>query len=570
MKKIILYIVSCLLIFTSCEDFLDTKNYTKKDTSNFPATLDDAQQVVAGIYATQILAAAASEETSFYVSELVSDERFGGGGENDKKMQAYDKLMANEVNMLERFWTNRYKGIFRANMAIETIDNCEGFTSEDQKNQIKGEIYFLRGFFYNDMAELFGNVPLVLTTASENLPKAEADAIYGQIAYDLKTAIEMMPSKPYTSVESGHATKWDAQAMMARVFLFYTGFYNKESLPLSDAEGNINGSVTRDQVIAWLDDCISNSGHDLLSDYRSLWAYSNQWTAKDYSYAGDVRWAGDGHTNNEKMFSIKFSTMAEWVETQNAYSNQYALHFSLRSNNGGEGTFPFGRGWGAGPVNTTIWNEWKQAEPDDMRREASIADVMNETSDYLWGQDAQVEETGYWAKKYMNFQAYDENGTRYDQFGVLEWNSRNDIALGNPTDLALIRFADVLLMHSELKQDVMGINRVRQRAGLEPIAAYSLEALKKERRFELAFEGRRWADIRRWGDAPNLLEKQVNVDIKNLGADAVMKSFGPGIRARYEATKGFFPIPESQIELSDGVLVQNPGWGIGEALYQGW
>ncbi|MDH6356601.1 RagB/SusD family nutrient uptake outer membrane protein [Parabacteroides sp. PF5-9] len=571
MKKLLLYAVSGLLVFTSCEDFLDTENYTKKNTSNFPETLEDAQQMIAGIYVTQISASASADQTSYVVGELASDDRFGGGGENDKKMQAADKLMTNEVNMLTSFWTERYKGIFRANMAVETIDNCVGFTSEEQKNQMKGEVYFLRALFYNDMAELFGNVPLVLTTETQNLPKAEADEIYGQIAYDLKTAIELMPSKSYTSVESGHATKWDAQAMMARAFLFYTGFYGKESMPIRDTEGNLSGSITKDQVIAWLEDCINNSGHDLLSDFRALWSYSNNWTAPDYPYVENVRWAGDGQANKEKMFSIKHSSMAKWA-TQHAYSNKYSLFFSLRANNGAEGTFPFGRGWGAGPVNTTIWNEWKTAEPTDMRREASIADMENEVTGYQWGQDAQVEETGFWAKKYMNYQAYDEEGTRYDTFGHLEWNADNDIALGNPTDLALIRFADVLLMHSELKQDVMGINRVRQRAGLDPITGYTLDVLKKERRFELAFEGRRWADIRRWGDAPALLDKQLNVSIKNLGADTQMKSFGNGYSARYEETKGFFPIPESQITLSGGVLTQNPGWGSSapNALFSGW
>ena len=567
--KNIVYILVALVFFSSCEDFLDTESYTKKTTSNFPKTLDDAEQMIAGIYATQILAASSVEQTYYYAAELASDDRFGGGGENDKKMQAYDKLMANEVNFMENFWRYRYQGIFRANMGLETIDNCEGFTSEEQKNQMKGEIYFLRGYFYHDLAEAFGNVPLVLATAPENLPKAETDELYAQIAYDLKTAIEILPAKSFTSIESGHATKWDAQALMARVFLFYTGFYGKDALPLGDAEGNVSGSVTKDQVIGWLEDCINNSGHKLLDDYRSLWPYSNEWTANDYPFVGSARWAGDGHSNPEKMFSIKYSAMAQWVNTQHAYSNGYALHFSLRANNGSESTFPLGVGWGAGPVNTTIWNEWKQAEPNDMRREASIADVMAECEDYQFGQDMQMEETGYWSKKVMNIQAYDD-GVLHRSFGSIAWKSKDDVALNNPTDLPLIRFADVLLMHSELKQDAGGINQVRARAGLEPIGAYSLEALKKERRFELAFEGRRWADIRRWGDAPALLESQLNVDIKNRGVDAKMKSFGPGIRARYEATKGFFPIPETQIGLSEGVLVQNPGWGTPDALYQGW
>ncbi|OAV70279.1 SusD family protein [Bacteroidales bacterium Barb6] len=109
---------------------------------------------------------------------------------------------------------------------------------------------------------------------------------------------------------------------------------------------------------------------------------------------------------------------------------------------------------------------------------------------------------------------------------------------------------------------------MRTRAKL-PSAVYSLETLKKERRFELAFEGRRWADIRRWGDAPALLGKQIGVDIYNRGVREKMKNFGTGYTVRYNETQGFFPIPQSEIDLSDGVLQQSPGWGA-EAQFQGW
>lgn len=60
--------------------------------------------------------------------------------------------------------------------------------------------------------------------------------------------------------------KWAAEALMARVFLFYTGYYDKEALPLPDG-----GSITKQQATDWLVDCIENSGHDLVSDFRNLW-----------------------------------------------------------------------------------------------------------------------------------------------------------------------------------------------------------------------------------------------------------------------------------------------------------
>ena len=299
---IYIFIAAASLLLMSCEDFLDTKNLTKKDTSNFPQTVTDAEQMLTAIYADLNLGAASPGSSYYYVAELAADDRFGGGGENDKATQAVDLLMNYGSSMLEDFWTARYKGIFRANTAIATLDNCSGYESDDQKNQIKGEAYFMRAFFYSEMASFFGQVPLVITPDAVNLPKATADELYAQIASDLKTAIELMPSKPYTSVEAGHATKWAAEALMARVYLFYTGFYTKEALPLVGG-----GTIAKAQVVTWLEDCIKNSGQTLVSDYRNLWAYTNKYTVEDYAYTKgkSLNWVeNDGAVNPETMFRI--------------------------------------------------------------------------------------------------------------------------------------------------------------------------------------------------------------------------------------------------------------------------
>ena len=99
-------------------------------------------------------------------------------------------------------------------------------------------------------------------------------------------------------------------------------------------------------------------------------------------------------------------------------------------------------------------------------------------------------------------------------YGTDGWaQGSENLQLNNIHDLVLIRFADVLLMQSELKENTDGINRVRERAGLSPISSYSLQALQNERRWELAFESIRWNDIRRWHIAAAALEKQTNVKI---------------------------------------------------------
>jgi hypothetical protein len=149
------------------------------------------------------------------------------------------------------------------------------------------------------------------------------------------------------------------------------------------------------------------------------------------------------------------------------------------------------------------------------------------------------------------------------------YGTTENFQLDKTNDLILLRLADVYLMHSELTQTTTYLNKVRERAGLPAIATYSLEALQNERRHELAFEGVRWNDIRRWGIAAEVLEAQIGVDCYYKGAAEKTKSFGGGYAARYNKTKGFFPIPESEVALTNDVIKQNEGWGA-DSKYTGW
>lgn len=583
MKKV-LYIAASALLFTSCESFLDTESYTKKTTGNYPVTEKDAIQLVTGVYATLNKPIANCQNTYFYLSELASDDRFGGGGENDKDMQVMDHLLYTNINRFQSFWSDRYSGINRANMAIANLDKV---ANETMRNQMMGETLTLRAFFYNELVEMFGSVPLI-TTVPQNVAEAQTypaqspvDEIYASIAADLKKAIEIMPNKKWNETVSGagHLTKWTAEALLGRVFLFYTGFYGKESLPLMGEDGTISGSIGKDEVAAALKDCIDNSGHSLVSDYRSLWPYSNKLSKKDYPYVKNAPdWVKDGE-NPEQVFAIKCSHLADWSTTI-GYSNQYMLHFAIRSHGGADQykkLFPFGQGWGAGPVSPKLWKEWQAAEPNDPRREASILDG-SKTEGYIYGADKQMEETGLWQKKIVattGAKEYNADGTIKTLFNSFTSSTDyygdgadDDFQLGHEIDLNVIRFADVLLMHSEITKTADGMNRVRARAGL-PAVTYSETALRNERRWELAFEGTRWADIRRWGIAEQALSNQLGSDIWNRGVATVMKNQGAGYAARYAATKGFMPIPQTEIDLSNGVLKQNAGWDA-SAVFVSW
>lgn len=572
MKKIV-YIVFVVItvLLASCENFLDTESLTQKNTSNYPKTLTDAKQVLAGIYNNLSVTNAAPASSFLFYSELASDDRFGGGGVNDRMFQAEDLLMSSGKDMYAQFWKDRYAGIFRANTAVQTLGNCSGYTSDDEKNQIIGEAYFMRALYYYELASLFENIPLLTDPAPENKAQATPDETWSQIISDLKAAITMMPAKKYGTVaETGHADRWAAQAMMARAFLFYTGFYEKQDVTLPDGS-----KVTKADVIAWIDDCTANSGYSLVSDFRNLWAYSNRLTKEDYAYTKgkNLKWVEDDNgINPESMFAIKFSKFASWGTTI-GYSNGYALYLAIRGGQELGKTFPFGQGWGAGPVNPALWADWSEAEPNDMRKVASICKISDELPNYTKGGWADfVQETDFYGKKWSPISSKKSDGSGYwETFeqDMYDYTTVN-FQLSNIHDLVLIRFADVLLMQSELKGDATGMNKVRARSGL-PAVAYSLKALQNERRWELNCEGVRWNDIRRWHIAETELAKQNNQPTLYQGVTDKNSTpnNGGGYVARYKATRGFVAIPETQISLSNNVLKQNAGWG-NDALYAGW
>lgn len=587
MKKFINILATAAIALggiTSCT--LDAINYVEKTPENFPITSTDASQALAGIYQNLSQVCANPQMSFFYLSTLASDDNLGGGGTNDKLMQAMDLLLNYQNDMTHQFWTDRYQGINRANALLSGVENMQ--LEDAERQQVIGEAKFLRGFFYYELASQYGRVPLVLTTEVAEPTQPTAAELWGQILMDLRDAAENMPATRQTD---GHVDKFTAEAMLGRAWLFYTGMYgNGDDLaaltsttynPLTEVALPDGSTLTKQDVIGYIDDCVNNSGYSLVPDYRNLWAYTNRCTVEDYAYTQGqgLKWVeDDAAVNPESMFAIKFNKLASW-QTTIGYANGYALHFGIRGGQNYANTFPFGQGWGAGPVAPNLVNDWTAAESNDMRCEASIQNVKDLPAYTYGGWSDFVQETDYFAKKQSPVTAQYTDGTgtlqyapvfEYVMYGENGWQNDNLMQTGNIHDLVLIRFADVLLMQSELKEDVEGINRVRDRAGLTSIGSYSLEALQNERRWELAFEGVRWNDIRRWHIAAAALEKQTNQPVYYLGNPSTNTAHNGGYAARYNATAGFFKIPETEISLANGGLTQNEGWTDASSEYGTW
>ena len=584
MKKIFLLTAAIATLGLASCGIDSVENISELSTENFPVMEEDGVAVLAGVY-ENLNATHANPQCSYlYMACLASDDQFGGGGTNDKLMQALDLICNYGNDMTNAFWTQRYEGINRANTLIQALPNTS--MSDELKSQFLGEALFLRAYYYYELASMYGNVPLLTVPSGELVTQGDVKVLWGQMLQDLRDAVNMMPD---VRNSDGHVDKYTAEALLGRIWLFYTGFYgngtstadlsNTTYNPLQTVALPDGSTMTKQDVINAIDDCVNNSGYELVPDFRNLWAYTNRCTVEDnpYTKGQGLEWVeNDNKVNPESMFAIKFNKLASWSTTI-GYSNGIALHFGVRDATY-ENHFPFGQGWGAGPVATNLVNDWKAAEPNDMRRDATIQDWTDHSSyegNYKYGGgDDFVQETDFYGKKWSPILSKNDGGywlfenAMYGEKGGLSGGYGNNFQLDNIHDLVLIRFAEVLLMQSELKEDVDGINKVRARAGLDPISSYSLTALQNERRWELACEGIRWNDIRRWHIASVVLAKQENQPVYYCGKPGTNDPHNGGYAKRYTETAGFQKMPDSQVSL--GSVVQNDGWRDASSEYTGW
>lgn len=592
-KNIIFGLTAAAMLCGCAESFLDTDNLTSKDSSNFPRTVSDANEILTGMYRPLMGDCDAPQNNPLFVAELMSDERLGAAGKDDALAQSIANYGKTNDNLYSGLWSRMYQGIYRANYLLSVEDQIEWNGDDESRSRIMGEAHFMRAYYYYELVRFFENVPMPLAPEPANLPQAPVDEAYGQIAADFLAAAELLPANPHAGLNGvgtdGHATRWAAQAMLARVYLFYSGVYNKTEITLP---GENAATLDKAKVTAALEDCIKNSGHDLASKFGDLWAFSaagDYWLneKEGYSWLGDCSaWLGwrlnDGderkpgyRDNPEMVFAIKHA----WGQQYYA-RNLTALFFSPRyqdsdnpnsDGDGWGGVYPFGTGWGGGTITPNIYNTWPSSDP---RKKASILNVDDPEENMTYHDNGghQVEDTHMFNKKYVAVNVHTNEVVSKDgQNGpgaiALYWymypgihSSDNDYMSCNFMDEYAIRFADILLMHSELTGTADGINKVRARVGLDPVS-YSIENLQNERRWELAFEGHRFFDLKRWGKMSLIDEHRANIDCMCDGNPRTIT-----IKMRPE-TKGWLPIPDDEIRKAEGTLVQNAGWSTSEGNY---
>ena len=495
------FLATTLLVFTgSCKkDFIDIKPNGQFLTQNYYA---DRRQAYAGLVAAYDVMRknAGGFENMITMMNAGSDDNYaGGGGATDGAgIQGFSNYTLNANIIPRSFWSDHYQGVFRANILLQKLPDVPMDAAE--KTRFIAETKALRATYYFNLVRMFKNIPLLtepLSTADiYTVTQATPAAVYAQIEKDLNEAIPNLPATVPLATEAGRFTKGAAQAMLGKVYL-----YDNKKAEAAAQLAQVNGATPGQP---------NQYGNKLLTNFADLWVFTNKFNSESLLEAV--------HTNQSN---------ADW-----GFWGSSADEGNTASQMVGPRSYSK-VGPNAPDIYTSGWsfNVWTQDFYDLIKNDPRFpATVLDMKALAAAGEARYIEgyqNTGYFLMKFIPRKTDIRTGG-----GAVELNfQQNDY---------IIRLADTYLLEAEALGGTGSraqalLDAVRARVGL-PSVPVSMDAIKTERRLELAGEGHRFFDLVRWGDAPAKLGSRGFVTGKNE----------------------VFPIP--QRELQGTKLVQNPNY----------
>jgi hypothetical protein len=524
-RNMLVMFLLCLVL--SCgEDYLFLENKNAVTTGNFYRTERDAADALIAAYGA--LCWRGFYGNSFQFLFLTLDDRMVH--ENAQ----YELFIFNASDgRVGSFYYDLYKGVYRCNILMQHLDAIPMETAV--KDLYYGQLRFLRGYFYFNLAMIF-NAPPLVTYATEdpnitygNTPQQE---IYDFVESEMLEAVDLLPWEWDKPEDVGRATRGAALAMLGKLYLYQQKW---------------------ELASQYLKELIDNGPHDLMMppevgadslDY--LYAFLCNFSPFDLVNGTKVYKA---ENNKESVFSAQFndgfSTYGHywnpgWQNDGSLFSAYFGIH-----------------GW-RNVVPTKIMvdqyetlSSHQAGYPKDPRFYASVfspGDIIDywhpEKPEYYMVpfkegiHNLSAISQGYGLKKYC-FPMHLSNAAAPFQ---------------DPNNWRIIRYSDVLLMFAEAQyhlnpasaEGLASLNRVRSRVGLQPLTALTKEAIIHERDVELAFECIRYFDLVRWSRPDEKGEVWAHPEL-------LITNYVPG-------KSEFLPIPLSEINVMEGKLKQNPGW----------
>lgn len=490
---------------------------------------------------------------------------------------------------LLEWWENAYIIIRHVNDFIENVPDSP--ISEIQKKRLLAEARFLRAYNYFSMVKRYGGVPLItkaqdLSDSEESLyPERNSEKeIYDFVISEIDDIYSELPEK----VEAGRASMYAALALKSRAALYAGSITEYGQIQLggllgisaSEAQSYYMKSYEASEEI--IDDGVHylyDATPDKVKNYRDLFLVEEgnpeaifvaAHNDKDMIFAGGNGWYWD---------FMQAPMPHGW---DNGNQNMPYLSFIASTFEMADGTIPDlsketleGKLWGEDEIWEgmeprffasiyTHGTPWKGATIDWHQGLIVNGEELNDPN----GAHDGIPHKGIQAKK---------NGP-YTSFGLLKYldETHNNLAYGfdSKQDWQIFRFAEVLLNHAEaaFKLDKSGealsaINAIRNRAGVAPRSNITFELIQKERKIELAFEGHRYWDLRRWRIAETeIVKRQTGLRYVLDYASGKLKLHvvddidgGPNVNPVFEPHYYYLPITKARTEQNPN-LVENPGY----------
>lgn len=509
-NKYMSLVALCLIIvtlFTACKkDFLDREPqgaYTY-DTYPFPQGSGPYDQFVFGAYAS-MRAYGFAGSPMIATNSIRSDDADKGStpadGASSKQFDEFPVLPSN--GLVNTFWVDHFNAIANCNLALKKINEDSVAINAPFKPQAQAEAKFIRAFCYFELVRAFGGVPKfdTATTIPKNVARSSANEIYTLIESDLLFATQNLPLS-YPSAFIGRLTSGAAKGMLAKVYLTRGNW----AMAMSMAGAVINSGV-----------------YNLNTKYEEIFKET-------------------GENSSESLFEIQaIATSTPGQQASSDYGVQYANDQGFR----GSGSLDLGFGFN-NPNNflKAVYETNMGGDIVDPRYERTFL-RLGETT-YYGETMVGAPNPNYNEKVYTNPSVRNKVGNRKGWW----------------MNIRILRYADVVLMYAEAANELgtpaditearAKLNMVRARARLSAPAGALLDvtttdqallrdAIRKERRVELAMELDRFYDLIRWGTAQSALNS------------AGRPNYNP-------ARDNLLPIPQTQRDISGGVLTQNPNY----------
>ena len=517
--------IPMLLTIAGCNRFLDRKPLT--------ATLDDLNQ---GALESQILNiyniltyAGFSTLPWLDFHSIRDDDAAKGSNLTDGKevVTEFDTYNYSKDDWAPNtYWNDHYSMINATNNALQVAASLK--VSDPASLRNVGEACFFRAYAYWDLVKTYGEVPLInfkiVKPTDGIIPKSPIDVLYTFIDSNLRAASQLLPlnASVYGNGYTGRLTSGAANTLWAETFLFRQKW---------------------DSVRMLCNQVIGSGQYVLDPDFSDIWREYKNGTP------------GAGKNGPESIFEMQV-TVGQGAQSNSAldFGSDWGTCQQVRQSGA---PIAWNLGWGWNVPTDNLVNAWDTSDP--RRSQTVLFSGQSDGGPALGGFGAVVpaytnpDGSGGLSQKYWNKKLYTGNDPAMRTYtGFVNQN-------GNARwiDHRILRYADVILMLAEAANELgdgataaANLELIRNRASgklgqertIVPYIPFQNQAqmraaIKNERRFEFAMEGRRFYDLVRWGDAVN-----------------VLGPLGYTNRARY------YPIPQQAINLSGGVLKQNPEW----------